>query len=161
LKNRKFLVNLICLPWSQLDVILGMDWLVANQVILNCAERSMIFPNSEILLNPSTDSKNLVLKNKIQGYLLLSYVESKEEVNLKNIAIVQNFPEIFPDDIPGLPPNREIEFFIDLMSGTGPISIVLYRMSPSELAKLKKQFEELLEKNLLDLAYHLGELQFC
>jgi len=73
-------------------------------------------------------------------------MEIKEEVELKNIAVVQNFPEVFPNDIPSLPPNREIKFSINLMPGTGPISIAPYRMSPSELGKLKKQLEELLEK---------------
>jgi len=123
-----------------------MDWLFANQVILNCAEKSVIFLNLEILLKPS---ENSILRNKIQGYLLLSSMESKKEVNLKNIAVVQNFPEVFPDDIPGLPPNREIEFSIDLIPGTGPISMAPYRMSPSELTELKKQLEELLEKQFI------------
>jgi len=76
-------------------------------------------------------------------------MEIKEEVELKNIAVVQNFPEVFPNDIPGLPPNREIEFSIDLMPGVGPISMAPYRMSPSELAELKKQLEELLEKQFI------------
>ena len=62
--------------------------------------------------------------------------EIKEEVELKNIVVVQNFPEVFLNDILGLPPNREIEFFIDLMPGVGPISMAPYRMSPSELAEL-------------------------
>nr|KYP59842.1 Transposon Ty3-I Gag-Pol polyprotein [Cajanus cajan] len=83
--------------------------------------------------------------SKVQGYLILSSLEAKEEVDLKNITIVQIFPKVFPNDIPGLPPNREIEFSIDLMPGIGPISMTLYRMSPSELAELKKQLEELLK----------------
>jgi len=74
--------------------------------------------------------------NKVQWYLLLSSMEIKEKVDLKNIAVVQNFPEVFPNDILGLPPNREIEFSIDLMPGVGPISMAPYRMSPSELAEL-------------------------
>jgi len=61
-------------------------------------------------------------------------MELKEVVDLKNIIVVQNFPEAFLNDIHGLPPNKEIEFSIDLMSGTGPISIAPYRMSPSGLA---------------------------
>ena len=84
--------------------------------------------------------------NKIQGYLLLSSMEIKEEVDLKNIPVVQNFPEVFPNDIPSLPPNKEIEFSIDLMPGVGPISIAPYRISPSKLEELQKQLEELLEK---------------
>jgi len=106
----------------------------------------VVFPNLKVLLKPS---ENPILKNKIQGYLLLSSMESKEEVNLKNIVVVQNFPEVFPDDIPGLPPNREIEFSIDLIPGTGPISMAPYRMSPSEFTKLKKQLEDLLEKQFI------------
>jgi len=80
---------------------------------------------------------------------------------LKNIVVVQNFPEVFLNDILGLPPNREIEFFIDLMPGVGPISMAPYRMSPSELAELKKQLEELLEKQFIHPMCHLGEPQFC
>nr|KYP72946.1 Transposon Ty3-I Gag-Pol polyprotein [Cajanus cajan] len=76
-------------------------------------------------------------------------MEAKEEVDLKNIVVVQNFPEVFPNDILGLPPDREIEFLIDLMPGTGPISMAPYRMSPSELVELKKQLEELLEKQFI------------
>ena len=56
------------------------------------------------------------------------------------------FLKFFFDDIPGLPPNREIESSIDLIPRTGPISMAPYRMSPSELFELKKQLEELLEK---------------
>jgi len=83
----------------------------------------VIFPNSENLKKSPTNSKSEPLRNEIQGYLLLSSMEIKEEVELKNIAVVQNFPEVFPNDIPSLPPNREIEFFIDLMPGVGPISM--------------------------------------
>jgi len=117
IENREFLVNLICLSLSQLDVILGMDWLSSNQVLLNCVEKLVIFPNSENLLKSPTNSKSEPLMNEIQGYLLSS-MEIKEEVELKSITIVQNFPKVFPNDIPGLPPNREIEFSINLMPGT-------------------------------------------
>ena len=117
IENREFLVNLICLSLSQLDVILGMDWLSSNQVLLNCVEKLVIFPNSENLLKSPTNSKSEPLMNEIQGYLLSS-MEIKEEVELKSITIVQNFPKVFPNDIPGLPPNREIEFLINLMPET-------------------------------------------
>jgi len=149
IENKKFLVNLICLPLSQLYVILGINWLSSNQVLLNCAKKSVIFPNSENLLKSPTNSKSEPLRNEIQGYLLLSSMEIKEKVKLKNIAIVRNFPEVFSNDIPGLPPNREIELSIDLMPGVELISMAPYRMSPSELVELKKQLEELLEKQFI------------
>jgi len=57
---------------------------------------------------------------------------------LKNIAVVQNFPEVFPNDIPGLPPNREIEFSIDLMPAVGPIFIAPYRMSTIRISRIEE-----------------------
>nr|KYP31810.1 hypothetical protein KK1_047687 [Cajanus cajan] len=147
--DRKFLVNLICLPLSQLDVILGMDWLSSNHVLLNCAEKSIMFSNSKGLSISLSKPISKSSWGKVQGYLILSFMEAKEEADLKNIAVVQNFPEVFPNDIPGLPPDREIEFSIDLMPGTRPISMAPYKMSPFELVELKKQLEELLEKQFI------------
>jgi len=63
--------------------------------------------------------------------------------------VVREFFDVFPDEVPGLPPSREIEFSIDLVPGAGPVSIAPYRMAPAELAKLKKQIEELLEKQFI------------
>nr|KYP69684.1 Transposon Ty3-I Gag-Pol polyprotein [Cajanus cajan] len=149
INDRKFLVSLIYLPLSQLDVMLGMNWLSYNHVLRNCAEKSVIFSDSKdlsILLSKPISRFSWV---KVQGYLILSSMEAKEEVNLKNIAVVQNFPEVFPNDIPGLPPDSQIEFSIDLMPRTVPISMAPYIMSPSELAELKKQLEELLEKQFI------------
>ena len=65
------------------------------------------------------------------------------------MLVVNEFPEVFPKEVPGLPPEREIEFLIDLLLGTGPISIAPYRMSPTELAELKSQIEELMEKEFI------------
>ena len=63
--------------------------------------------------------------------------------------MVCEFPEVFPDEIPDVPPEREVEFAIDLVPGTRPMSMAPYRMSASELSELKKQLEELLEKKFL------------
>ena len=60
-----------------------------------------------------------------------------------------SFPEVFPDDINDLPPEREVEFNIDLIPGTRPVSMTPYRMSPAELAELKKQLEDLLDKKFI------------
>ena len=59
---------------------------------------------------------------------------------------MHEFEDVFPDEVPGLPPNREVEFSIDLVPGTGPVSMALYRMTLTELVELKKQIEELMEK---------------
>ena len=66
-----------------------------------------------------------------------------------DLLVVREFPEVFPEDISSLPPEREIKFSIDLVPGARPISIAPYKMSPVELAELKKQLEELLGKQFV------------
>ena len=66
-----------------------------------------------------------------------------------DLPIVSEFPDVFPDDISDLPPEREVEFAVDLVPGTSPVSMSPYRMSASELRELKKQLEELLEKRFI------------
>jgi len=75
-------------------------------------------------------------------------VTNTQEPYLKSIPIVQDFPEVF-QEVPGLPPDREIEFTIELLPGTAPISKAPYRMAPTELIELKKQLQELLDKGLI------------
>ena len=89
------------------------------------------------------------LKEGAQGYIFLSFLKVEGEVVLSNVPVVRDFSEVFPEDVPGLPPVRDIEFSIDLVPGTGPISIAPYRMSPMELAELKKQLEDLLSKQFV------------
>ena len=67
----------------------------------------------------------------------------------KEMFVVQDFMDVFPDEIPELPPKREIEFAIDLILGVGPVSISPYQMAPAELAELKKQLEDFLEKQFI------------
>jgi len=76
-------------------------------------------------------------------------LNESSEKGIGDLSVVQEFPEVFPDDITELPPEREVEFAIDLVPGTSPILIVPYRMSKSELGELKQQLEELLEKQFI------------
>ena len=73
----------------------------------------------------------------------------KEGTLVDEILVVREFPDVFPDDIAGLPPDREVEFTIDLIPRTEPISIPPYRMAPAELRELKAQLEELLSKGFI------------
>ena len=82
------------------------------------------------------------------AYLCAVEVSSTPEPDLKGIPIVQDFPKVF-QEVSGLPPNREIEFAIELLPGTTPISKAPYRMAPTELIELKKQLQELLDKGLI------------
>jgi hypothetical protein len=76
-------------------------------------------------------------------------VEEKKETEVGNIPVVQVFEDVFPGDVPGLPPIWETEFTIDSVPGTGPISIAPYRMAPAELAELKSQIEDFSSKRFI------------
>ena len=78
----------------------------------------------------------------------ISQAEKKEE-GPKNIAVVNEFIDVFPNEIPGMPPQREIDFTIDLVPGTGPISKAPYRMAPKEMEEIKSELEELLNKGYI------------
>src|SRR5699024_9300898 len=71
------------------------------------------------------------------------------ESPVEKIPVVRDYPDVFPDELPGMPPDRDIEFAIELQPGTTPISKRPYRMPPTELAELKKQLQELLEKDFI------------
>jgi hypothetical protein len=70
-------------------------------------------------------------------------IDSKEPNSLEIIKVVSEFPDVFPEDLPGMPPRRKVEFAIELLPGTAPISKRAYRVSRPELVKLKKQIDEL------------------
>ena len=99
------------------------------------------------LINAMTASK--MLRKGCQGYLAFVVDRRQEGTRLEDIPIVKEFPYVFPDDISGLPPDREIEFVIELVPGTEPISIPPYRMASAELKELKAQLEELLSKGFI------------
>ena len=77
--------------------------------------------------------------------MILASTSVETKVSLSDIPVVREFPEVF-SEVSGLPPEREVEFSIDLVPGTGPISIAPYRMSPKELGELKKELEDLIAK---------------
>ena len=84
-----------------------------------------------------------------RGYLAYMVETGKEGALVDEIPVVREFPDVFPDDIEGLPPDKEVEFTIDLIPGTEPISIPPYKMAPAELRELKDQLEELLSKGFI------------
>ena len=78
--------------------------------------------------------------------------EEKDKYPTKAVLVVSNFLDVFPDELPGLPPQREIEFTIDLYPGTEPISIAPYRMEPLELKELRKQLDQFLNIRFIRLS---------
>ena len=138
-----------------------MDWLSTNHIFLDCKEKMLVFGGDVV---PSESLKEDAANEgteDVQTYMVLfsMYVEEDAEVN--SIPVVSEFPEVFPDDICELPPEREVEFIIDLVPGANPVSIAPYRMSPVELAEVKAQVQDLLSNNLFVQAHHRGERRSC
>nr|XP_029149674.1 uncharacterized protein LOC112757183 [Arachis hypogaea] len=148
LEGRDFVHDLICLPMVGLEMILGFDWLSKNQILLDCFERIIQFvPEGE---NGAVVATGYYLNSvmvhcsgeECQGYILFAADALGDAQNLDQIPVVRDFPEVFPEDIPDFPPQREIEFVIELVPGAGPVSIASYRMAPIELTELKTQVKE-------------------
>jgi hypothetical protein len=121
-----FELDLVCLPLKHMDVIFGMDWMLTFGVNINCLTKSVTFskPVAEM------DEKFLPaeqVKKSLDGEasVFMMFASSKEssEKGVGELPVVQEFPEVFLDDITELPPEREVEFAIDLVPGTSPISI--------------------------------------
>lgn len=91
----------------------------------------------------------MFLSETAQVLIVLASLSGGSERMITDLPVVCDFPKVFPDDISDLPPEREVEFFIDLVPGTTPVSMDPYRMFSSDLSELKEQLEELLEKKFI------------
>ncbi|XP_020961322.1 uncharacterized protein LOC110263835 [Arachis ipaensis] len=154
-QGRDFVHNLICLPMTGLDLILGLDWLSKNRVLLDYSAKTVYFmlegTEGPIVVNNYYLNSMMVNCSgaECQGIFLLAAGVSGDDQNLEQIPVVCEFSEVFPDDVDEFPPKREVEFDIDLAHGAGPISSAPYRMSPLEMAELKSQLEDMLGKNFI------------
>jgi hypothetical protein len=139
LAGRDFPTNMIVLKGQDIDVILGMNWLAQHKATLNTDQRTIRLSHNqeEILLS-------IPISTKTTGRLYEAII-----LEIKDIPIVCEFPNVFPEDLPGLPPERDVEFVIELKPNTAPISRRSYRMPPNELAELKIQLQDLLEKGFI------------
>ncbi|XP_050896342.1 uncharacterized protein LOC127103094 [Lathyrus oleraceus] len=152
--DKDFEVDLVCLLLSQLDVILGMDWLRVNNVYINYFARGVLFlePEKEGDLFLSTQQVNEFVRDGAEIFSLVESLKLIENGTLGEFPVVRDFHEMFPNEVSDFLLEREVEFTIDLISGTSPVSMTLYRMSPSELKELKSQLEGLLDKRFIRMS---------
>ena len=97
----------------------------------------------------SAATARTMVRNGCEAYLAYVIDTKKVEPSLSDIPTDCDYPNVFPEEFPGLPPQREIEFAIDVVQGANPSSITPYRMAPVELKELKFQLQELLEKGFI------------
>ncbi|GKD61522.1 putative reverse transcriptase domain-containing protein [Tanacetum coccineum] len=165
-------LGLLSHPLGSFDVIIGMDWLANHHAVIVCDEKIVRIPyRNEVLIvqgdrgGKAEKSKlSIISCTKTQKYIkrgcpiFLAQVTKKEtedkseEKQLEDVPTVWDFSEVFPDDLLGLPPTRQVEFQIDLVPGAAPVTRAPYRLAPSELQKLSTQLQELSDKGFIRLS---------
>jgi hypothetical protein len=136
-----------------IDVILGMDWLCKHKVLIDCSKKSVKLTTPEgkemeFVVDPVVTIKGVANPTKVNQ---LDASQGSE------VPLVNKFPDVFPEELPGMPPDRDIEFVIEWKPGTtpiyetpsAPIYKTPYKMATPELDKLKEHIKELLEKGFI------------
>nr|GEZ06287.1 putative reverse transcriptase domain-containing protein [Tanacetum cinerariifolium] len=167
--NHPFDIDLIPVELDSFDVIIGMDWLAKHHTVIICAKKIVCIPfgNESLIVRGDGRSNkhgtrlNIISYTKAQEYLtkgchvfLANITATKDEdkskgKRLEDLPVVQEFPEVIPKDLPGIPPTRKVEFRINLIPGVAPVARAPYRLAPSEMKELAEQLQELTDKGFL------------
>ncbi|GJX69252.1 putative reverse transcriptase domain-containing protein [Tanacetum coccineum] len=167
--DHPFNIDLMPVELGSFDVIIGMDWLRRYHAVIVCDEKLVQIPyGNETLTFCGNESSNgresrlaVISYSKAQEYMakgcqvFLAQISAKKEEDkserkqIEDVPIVRDFPEVFPEDLPGLPPARPVEFQIDLVPGAAPVARAPYRLAPSEMKELSEQLQELSDKGFI------------
>ena len=149
--GREFSVDLIALPFHEFDLILGMDWLSKHWAIVDCDKKIILLkcsnlseavqgirsgPMSNVILAMQA---RRFLRKGCEAFLALVLDSKRGQVNLENVPVIKESSDVFPEELPGLPPEREVDMSIEIVQGMTPISKEPYHMAPIELKELKTQ----------------------
>ncbi|GJZ90009.1 putative reverse transcriptase domain-containing protein, partial [Tanacetum coccineum] len=161
LVNHVFKIDLMPIELGTFDVIIGMDWLVKHDAVIVCGEKVVRIPygNKTLIVEGDKGVSRLKVISCIKArkyveqgcHLFLAHVTEKKskEKRMEDVPVIHDFPEVFPEELPGIPPPRQVEFRIDLVPGAAPVARAPYRLAPSEMKELSVQLQELLEKGFI------------
>ncbi|GJW77084.1 putative reverse transcriptase domain-containing protein [Tanacetum coccineum] len=169
LLGHPFNIDLMQVELGSFDAIIGMDWLANHHAVIVCDEKVVRIPYGDEVLIVQGDGGSrreklklsIISSTKTHKYvergclIFLAKVMKKEikneseEKRLEDMPTVRNFPEVVPEDLPGLPPTRQVEFQIDLVLGAAPVARAPYRLAPTELQELSTQLQELSDKGFI------------
>ncbi|GJZ10901.1 putative reverse transcriptase domain-containing protein [Tanacetum coccineum] len=142
LLGHPFDIDLMPVELGSFDVIIGMDWLVKYHALIICDEKVVRIPyEDEVLIIQGDDCDGGITSKKTE--------DKSKEKRLEDVLIVREFPEVFPEDLPGLPPARQVKFQIDLVPSAAPVARALYRLTPTKMQELSTQLQELSEKGFI------------
>nr|GEX28169.1 putative reverse transcriptase domain-containing protein [Tanacetum cinerariifolium] len=161
LVNHLFEIDLMPIELGTFDVIIRMDWLILHDAVIVCGKKEVHVPLKRRTLVVKGDDcvsrlkvvSCIKVKRYVDcgSYLFVAQVVEKEpaERRLEDVPIICEFPDVFPEDLPGLPPPRQVEFEIELVPGAAQMARAPYRLAPSEMKYLAKQLQELLDKGFI------------
>nr|GFB98827.1 putative reverse transcriptase domain-containing protein [Tanacetum cinerariifolium] len=167
--NHPFNIDLLPVELGSFDFIVGMDWLSKYDDVIACAEKLVCIPFGNKILtireegsNVRNESRlNIISCSKAQDYMskgchvfLTNITSTKDEdkskgKQLEDVPVVREFLKVFPEDLPGIPLTRQVEFRIDLVPGAAPVARAPYRLAPSEMKELADQLQELTDKGFI------------
>ncbi|GJR34300.1 reverse transcriptase domain-containing protein [Tanacetum coccineum] len=177
LLNQPFEIDLMPIKLGSFDVVIGMDWLSKYHAKILYDEKVVHIPiNGETLIIRGDQSKtrlNLISCIKTERYIsrgcqvfMIQVMEKKsDEKRLEDIPVVKEFSDVFPEDLPGLPPVRQVEFQIDLIPGAALVALpratsvarAPYRLALQKCRELSNNLQELAERGFIVQVLHLGE----
>nr|GEX68295.1 hypothetical protein [Tanacetum cinerariifolium] len=134
--NHLFEIDLMPIELSTFDIVIEMDWLVERDVVIVCGKKEVHIP-----------VKNEVLV--VKGNECVSRLKEPSEKQLQDVPVIHDFPKVFPDDLPGLPPPRKVKFRIKLFPGAVLVARVPYHLAPLEMKELSDQLKELSDKGFI------------
>ncbi|KAJ0814205.1 putative nucleotidyltransferase, Ribonuclease H [Helianthus annuus] len=162
LNDHLFPIDLTPMQLGSFDIIVGMDWLAKHHAEVVCFEKIVRVPLSsgetlQVRGKKPASSLKLMSCTQARKYLRKNYVAFLAHVtadkgkgkSIQDIPVVRDYQELFPEELPGLPPARQVEFRIDLVPGANPIARAPYRLAPSEMQELSKQLQELSDKGFI------------
>ncbi|KAJ9544562.1 hypothetical protein OSB04_024269 [Centaurea solstitialis] len=162
LAGELFSIDLVPIELGSFDIVIGMDWMAQNRATIGCYEKvvRILLPGGRTLVIEGERlerSLGIVSCMKAHSYLRKKYVaflvqviEKKPEAKkLEDIPIVWDFPEVFLEEFPGLPPPWQVEFRIDLIPGAAPVATTPYRLAPAEMQELSSQIQDMLDKGFI------------
>jgi hypothetical protein len=164
LDGQNIMTNINILPLGSYDMIIRMDWWEQHKAVLDCYTKILSYKDDFGTVRTSQGIQKPLLVRQVlamqlrkcirkgcQVYAIqvMNLLEKKDKPKLEDFAVLSEFRDMFVDEIPELPPRREIDFTIDLLPGLTPISKAPYRMSLPELTELKIKLQELLEKEYI------------
>ena len=151
-------MDLRVIDMSEFDVILGMDWLMAHRVVIDCERRRVISYTQEGIHVTFQGDKHNVLPQtvynfrwheKLMGWLACLTLEDEVRQDLDMPSVVCEYEDVFSNELPRLPPHKDVDFVIELHPSMSPISMSPYRMAPVDLQELKVHIQELLDMGFI------------